>query len=258
MISPFYGHQQQADPFGFSQPFLSLFNDTFTQLDRLSSDLDSQLTQAFESTSQEGSWQNLLTSSPKFDIKETEAAYILEGELPGIAKKDINLDFVDDHTLVLKTKSETIREQGRKPTEQTPTELRASQDDAQMSGANPEAQPSEIDNSALATTNQTKDVAVPAPVVPTYHLTERTHSTFQRVFTFPADIKVGEVKASLKNGILSVTVPKVVPEPAPEDEAKKGRSIMIEDAGDDAGVGVQKDAQMVEAEAEAEAAKSKL
>lgn len=252
-VSPFQG--RDTDPFGFSQPFLSLFNDTFNQLDRLSSDLDSQLQQSFGS-SNPTSWQNLLTSTPKFDVKETETNYVLEGELPGVAKGDISLNWADDNTLVLKTQTSTFKETrpntastSDEPSAQIAqtTESSADKSPTEMSGANPDVAKSNTNgdsstenDTALTKTNQSTDVAKPAPASPTYHLTERTHSTFQRVFSFAGKVKHDDVKASLKNGVLTVTVPKLDPEPAKEEQ--KTRSVTVEDANE------TQDAEMVDAE----------
>lgn len=188
-----------------------------------------------------------MTSTPKFDVQETDANYVLEGELPGVAKADINLTWADDNTLVLKTQTNTVKETTNKhsgepskqiaqttessaPAGNLPTEM-------SMSGANPDTDSStnagastENDN-ALAKTNDTStDVSTPAPARSTYHLTERTHSTFQRVFSFAGAVKHDDVKASLKNGVLTVNVPKLNPEPAKEEQ--KTRSVTVEDANE--------------------------
>ena len=41
-----------------------------------------------------------------------------------------------------------------------------------------------------------------------YVRTERAYGTFQRSFTIGVPVKVGEVKASYKDGVLNVTIPK--------------------------------------------------
>jgi HSP20 family protein len=43
---------------------------------------------------------------PKFDVVETPTSYILEGELPGLDKKDVNIEFADNETLVISGKIE--------------------------------------------------------------------------------------------------------------------------------------------------------
>ncbi len=39
--------------------------------------------------------------SPRFDVRETETAYELYGELPGIKKDEISIDFTEAQTLVI-------------------------------------------------------------------------------------------------------------------------------------------------------------
>ena len=111
--------------------------------------------------------------SPRFDVRETEDSYHLDGELPGIAQKDINIEFTDAHTLAVK---------GRTEREYHTTE------------------PKETTDSGDDTTE----------AKPSYHYwaSERSVGEFQRTFTFPGRVDRDNVKASLKNGILSVVVPK--------------------------------------------------
>jgi hypothetical protein len=45
---------------------------------------------------------------------------------------------------------------------------------------------------------------------------ERHFESFNRSFTLPADVKEDDIGASLADGVLSVTVPKVAPPPKPE------------------------------------------
>lgn len=54
---------------------------------------------------------------PRFDIRETNDAYFLDGELPGIEQKDIDLEFTDPHTLVVKgaTQREYAPKEGEGP-----------------------------------------------------------------------------------------------------------------------------------------------
>ena len=48
-----------------------------------------------------------------------------------------------------------------------------------------------------------------------WHRVERGRGKFLRRFWLPQDAKVDEVKASMENGVLTVTIPKV-PEPKPQ------------------------------------------
>jgi HSP20 family protein len=42
-----------------------------------------------------------------------------------------------------------------------------------------------------------------------YHRTERVYGSFQRSFTLPSSVKNEKIEAQYKNGILTVTLPKV-------------------------------------------------
>ncbi|KAJ5106078.1 hypothetical protein NUU61_003425 [Penicillium alfredii] len=115
--------------------------------------------------------------SPRFDVRESDDAYHLDGELPGIAQKDIDIEFSDPQTLVVKGRTE--REYHTSPE------------------ASPEGDEANLDQKA-------KDAQ------PAHHFwaSERSVGEFQRTFSFPARVDQDAVKASLKNGILSVLVPK--------------------------------------------------
>jgi HSP20 family protein len=168
-------------------PFLSLFNDTFSELQRLS-DTASR------------------TFAPKFDVKEAKGSYVLEGELPGIDQKDIEIQFVDDQTITVKGRTERTREEGSKP---TATEVGDSNGakDAQANSSSTE----------VATTGS-KDVAKHDPH--TYWVSERSVGEFARSFSFPNPVDQDAVKASMKNGILSIVVPKL-------EKAKTQRRVEI-------------------------------
>ncbi|RMJ27617.1 Heat shock protein [Aspergillus sp. HF37] len=53
--------------------------------------------------------------TPRFDVRETKDAYHLDGELPGISQKEVDLEFTDAHTLVVK--GSTQREHSIEPAE---------------------------------------------------------------------------------------------------------------------------------------------
>jgi len=52
-----------------------------------------------------------------------------------------------------------------------------------------------------------------------YHTKERFHGSFMRSFTLPEDADASKIKAELKNGVLSIRLPK--------DEALKPRPVAI-------------------------------
>jgi len=155
--------------------------------------------------------------APKFDVKEVKDAYQLDGELPGIEQKDIQIEFTDPHTLVIKGRTEREYPSGTPP---------AAVEDAQATGAieaAPEGtetpkshQASVEDEDAPAQTTEVNDSAVEkatpkeAPAAPKskYWVSERSVGEFHRTFSFPTRVDQDAVKASLKNGILNIVVPK--------------------------------------------------
>lgn len=119
--------------------------------------------------------------APRFDVRESETAYHLDGELPGIAQEDIDIEFTQPQTLVVKGR--TVREyQTSEPTEQSGN-----------------------DNEEQAVESASKTSAKAGHH---YWASERTVGEFSRTFSFPNRVDQENVKASLKNGVLSVLVPK--------------------------------------------------
>jgi len=193
-------------------PLFSLFDDTFNEVARVSSR------------------QSRRSFAPRFDVKEAKESYSLEGELPGIDQKDIQIEFTDEHTLTIKGRSEhhtesstppsAAVESSEKPAIQEGTATPASDD-----GSVKSHQPTVEDEEALAHSSaaaESSQVAAPAAAEePTkaeapkhqYWVSERSVGSFERSFSFPSRVDQEAVKASLKNGILSIVVPKAkVPE----------------------------------------------
>ncbi|CEJ59958.1 hypothetical protein PMG11_08556 [Penicillium brasilianum] len=48
----------------------------------------------------------LQTYAPSFDVRETDKAYHLDGDLPGVQEKDLEIEFEDEHCLKIKAHSE--------------------------------------------------------------------------------------------------------------------------------------------------------
>jgi HSP20 family protein len=97
-------------------------------------------------------------SSPvRADIRETENEWLIDAELPGVDKKDIQIDLNDGYlTISVERNNEANEENGN------------------------------------------------------YIRRERTYGSYKRCF-YVDDVKEDEIKASYKDGILSLTVPKVKP-----------------------------------------------
>ena len=191
-------------------PIFSLFNETIDELQKASQVARRQF-------------------NPRFDLKETKEAYSLEGELPGIDQKDLNIEFSDEHTLTIKGRTERHTESGRQP-QAVEVEKQAAIE------ANPATSETSSVKSHQATVEEEEpsnssstpaEVAAPTPAPveqqaikaeeqrpqQQYWISERHVGEFTRSFNFPQRVNQDAVKASLKNGILSVVVPKA---PVPE------------------------------------------
>jgi HSP20 family protein len=191
-------------------PLFSLFDETVNELQRASRAARRQF-------------------NPRFDLKETKEAYSLEGELPGIDQSNLNIEFVDEHTLTIRGRSERHTESGTRPQALESQNKPAIEESATASetGSVKSHQPTVEDeepanSSAVAAESAT--APTPAPAEPEakpeeqrpqqqYWISERHVGEFSRSFSFPQRVNQEAVKASLKNGILSIVVPKA---PAPE------------------------------------------
>ena len=158
---------------------------------------------------------------PRFDVREEKELFKLEGELPGVDQKDVQIEFTDPHTLVIKGKSE--RETTYSNTnalEEAPEAGRITEREASPSSyhkATVEDEEASSQASAVAVGTPSTEVSRALKSNGTdkakaykYWLTERSVGEFHRSFTFPSRVDQDTVKASLKNGILSVVVPKMV------------------------------------------------
>jgi HSP20 family protein len=180
--------------------------------------------------------QSVRTFQPRFDVKENKDSYELHGELPGIAQKDINIEFTDATTLSIRGRTETVREEGRRPTaavEAQPEQqkLTDAAETESTTSSNNYHKASVEDEATASTTTDANAVDTPAEtpttsVAPTqsqevahdeqqseeptsnYWISERSVGSFARSFSFPQRVDQEAVKASLKDGILSIIVPK--------------------------------------------------
>ncbi|KAL8808377.1 MAG: hypothetical protein Q9182_000197 [Xanthomendoza sp. 2 TL-2023] len=186
--------------------------------------------------------QQLRPFTPRFDVQEIGAAYELHGELPGINREDINIEFVDANTLVIKGKTErsvTRTQNGDvkgktieglslpdtlvadNASEKSTNYHKASVEDEYIdAGAEREGAGTVTEGAPTpASSNAAEVTAAPEQPPSQYWVSERSVGEFQRTFSFPGKVDQEAVKASLKNGILSIIVPKL---------AKQERKIAIE------------------------------
>jgi HSP20 family protein len=190
----------------FTQEFAPIFR-LFDEYDR----------QAFRNIDRQ--FENVRSFTPKFDVKETKESYELHGELPGVQQKDINIEWTDNNTLTISGRHEHVREEGQRPQgfiengenseqkklgHQPTVEDDPSESNTKVAKQSGEKQVSKQDESGKAK----------------YWVSERSVGEFHRSFAFPARVDQDAVKASLKDGILSIVVPKA--------QAPQTRKINIE------------------------------
>jgi HSP20 family protein len=171
--------------------------------------------------------------TPSFDVKELKDSYELQGELPGIDQKDVSIEWTDATTLAIKGRTEHRRRRSspsQKAAEAAAPETTESES-ASTKDTEYKAPSVEEEDGSTTATDDFVDVASPnaseetvskkaeEPAAPKpaeqvrYWVSERSVGSFGRSFTFPVRIDQDNVKASLKNGILSVVIPKLVVPP---------------------------------------------
>jgi len=171
---------------------------------------------------------SLTRFQPKFDVKETKDTYELHGELPGIEQKDVNIEFTDAQTLVIKGQTESVREEGQRPTGLVeglaePAKITESGEEAAKSHqatVEDENAASKEEDQPGDSTEVAQQSQQPSAPQSKYWVREMSRGSFSRSFSFPSRVDHDAVKASLKNGILSVVVPKA--------SAPEARKITIE------------------------------
>jgi len=144
-------------------------------------------------TSDAGSDVPTRAFSPNFDIHETPKEYVLEGELPGLDKNNLNIEFSDSNALIIRGKIEKKYTAGVPPGQRL--------EGTQMKGAITEGEKKEGDKKEEDEAKQDEEQVK-------YWVSERTVGSFQRSFNFPGEIDQDNVKANLENGILKIVVPK--------------------------------------------------
>lgn len=186
----------------------------------------------------------LSTFNPRFDVRETEHTYELHGELPGLERENVNIEFTEPQTIVIRgrversygpdanktateepaaesTSTTTTTETTEQP---TPAEKRRNSHQATVEDDPEDEFTPASSRTASPTTEVAKPVVTqeeqavakpapaPAPTQPQdqsrYWRWERSVGEFSRTFSFPARVDHDGVTASLSNGVLSVTVPK--------------------------------------------------
>ncbi len=93
--------------------------------------------------------------NPTFDVRETNDAFILMADVPGMAEKDIDIQLTSNRLVISGQRTMEEEQKGE-----------------------------------------------------THYRTERSWGSFSRTFTLPAEIDSNKVSAEMKNGVLTVQLPK--------------------------------------------------
>jgi len=158
---------------------------------------------------------------PKFDVKELPEAYELHGDLPGIEQNNIAIEFTDIQTITVKGRTERSYTSGTPPgaiesSKATGTITEAGETNnhhATIEDEGTEGTATEVVKAAPKETKETKEPEAK------YWVSERSVGEFSRSFTFPVRVDQDNVIASMKNGVLSIIIPK--------SKKNEGRKITI-------------------------------
>lgn len=196
---------------------------SFTPLFRLLDDFENYRGNSSTPNGRHHHGAPLKTFSPKFDVKELENTYELLGELPGIEQKDVEIEFTDAQTLTVKGRTERSYTSGTPPAgyvegpSATGAITEGGEHDHKVHKATVEDAGEDGTTSTEVTHAKSEaDANKPKEPEAKYWVSERSVGEFQRSFSFPVRIDQDSVKASMKNGILSIVVPK-----AKKHESKK-------------------------------------
>lgn len=199
--------------------------------------------------------RTIATFKPKFDVRETEQTYELHGDLPGIDKNNLNIEFSDAQTMVVRGRVERTYESkpeaedvAATPSPAAAAEEKASDADETASNASshgwhhatveddpeepatppgaatPTESESTVHKSEVASSEKTSTAvekaaqpSAPATAPKTkFWLYERSIGEFSRSFVFPTRVEHDKVSAVLENGVLNISVPK-----APKHQSRR-------------------------------------
>ncbi|KAJ9144875.1 Heat shock protein 30 [Coniochaeta hoffmannii] len=186
---------------------------TFTPLFRLLDEFDNYRTDV-QGTNGAGGRKgtrglSVRTFNPKFDVRETENTYELHGELPGIDRENITIEFTEPQTIVVSGHVERSYQSGTPPSgylEGTKMSGAITEGGEQKSHkATVEEESGEKAKEQGAVSKKEEQQQQPKEK---YWVSERSVGEFSRTFSFPTRVDQDNVTASLENGVLNISVPK--------------------------------------------------
>ncbi|KAK4185236.1 putative heat shock protein [Podospora australis] len=167
----------------------------FSSLFRMLDEFDKYARDIGHIGSHSSSSDSIETFSPKFDVSESEKEYTLQGELPGVTPDNVNIEFTDPQTLVVRGHTERKHEEG------DPSLRLQGNDTKKIEGSKSK----ESSSKEVSTTDKSSSSKSEGPK---YWLSERSFGEFSRVFSFPTTVDQDKVNAKFNSGILDITVPK--------------------------------------------------
>lgn len=189
---------------------------SFTPLFRLLDDFDSYSREQSGQAGGKGTRRALPSFSPRFDVKETETGYELHGELPGVERENIAIEFTEPQTIVISGRTERTYTSGTPPAGLLGEAAESGQKKGAITDGSNDHKASVADEEAEKAKEQGAEVTKAADnnkqqqqgPKEKFWVSERSVGEFHRTFSFPNPIDQAAVSANLKDGILSVTVPK--------------------------------------------------
>lgn len=150
---------------------------------------------------------------PKFDVRETGDRYELHGELPGMNKEQVQIEFTGPETMIVRGRVERSYTAGTPATghlEDAPVARTITEEGESSHHAPAEDERDVAKGSTGVVVNPKSEEAAkePAADAAKYWLSERSIGEFSRTFNFPSGVLQDAVTASFKDGILSIAVPK--------------------------------------------------
>lgn len=197
-----------SSPLFASNPAPTSFHPLFRLLD--------DFEQHSRNTEGRGQRATMKTFTPKFDVKETSENYELHGDLPGIEQKDVEIEFTDLQTITIRGRTERSYTSGTPPAgfvEGAPAQGTITEGESNNKAHKATVEDEDgvvVSGPGKSTEVATKEAPKEEPKTPEakYWVSERSIGEFSRSFSFPVRVDQDAVKASMKNGVLTILVPK--------------------------------------------------
>jgi HSP20 family molecular chaperone IbpA len=164
--------------------------------------------------------------NPHFDLVEGRTSYTIYGELPGLDRDGVNVE-VNDHTYAITIsgllwRPTPVEANGTTVHAGAPTEAPGL--DTLVEGKSTDA--SYRGKDSLDVEHRERRASVSSDLH--WHVTERRVGEFRRQFQFPFEmVEMHKVQAIMKDGLLTLTVPKQAPRDGLPGKSKRGRRLEI-------------------------------